>query len=57
MSFALNKQEYTRISHTIRDGASGTEDRSIEFGCFTAGAFNNFLQIINGVENEIKKIV
>jgi len=48
----LAKQEYTRISHTIRDGTGGTEDGSIEFGCFVNGAFANFLQI-NGVENEI----
>jgi hypothetical protein len=52
---ALNKQEYTRISHTIRDGASGVEDGSIEFGCFVNGAFNNFIQI-NGNENEINAL-
>lgn len=46
------KQEYTRITHTLRDGGSGTEDGSIEFSCFRAGAINTFLQI-NGVENEI----
>jgi hypothetical protein len=49
---ALNKQEYTRISHTLRDGASGAEDGSIEMGCFVNGSFNNFLQI-NGNENEV----
>jgi hypothetical protein len=49
---ALNKQEYTRISHTIRDSATSGEDGSIEFGCFVAGSFANFLQI-NGLENEI----
>jgi hypothetical protein len=47
-----NKQEYTRIAHTIRDSAIAGEDGSIEFGCFTAGTFANFLQI-NGVENEV----
>lgn len=46
------KQEYTRITHTLRDGGSGTEDGSIEFSCFRAGAINTFLQI-NGVENEV----
>jgi len=49
---ALNKQEYTRITHTLRDGASGGEDGSIELGCFVNGSFNNFLQI-NGNENEV----
>lgn len=49
---AGNKQEYTRISHTIRDGASGGEDGSIEFSAFTAGAVATFIQI-NGVENEV----
>jgi hypothetical protein len=46
------KQEYTRISHTIRDSVGGTEDGSIEFSCFRAGAINTFIQI-NGVENEV----
>jgi hypothetical protein len=46
------KQEYTRISHTIRDGAGGQEDGSIEFGAFVNGSFNNFLQI-NGNQNEV----
>ena len=46
------KQEYTRISHTIRDNTGGTEDGSIEFSAFRAGAINTFLQI-NGVENEV----
>ena len=48
----LNKQEYTRITHTLRDGTGGVEDGSIEFGCFVNGSFNNFLQI-NGNENEV----
>ena len=52
---ALNKQEYTRISHTIRDAVNGVEDGSIEFGCFVSGAFANFLQI-NGNENEINSL-
>jgi hypothetical protein len=51
----LAKQEYTRISHTIRDTTSGVEDGSIEFGCFVNGAFANFLQI-NGNENEINSL-
>lgn len=46
------KQEYTRISHTLRDGSAGVEDGSIEMGCFVNGSFNNFLQL-NGNENEV----
>ena len=46
------KQEYTRISHTIRDSLGGTEDGSIELSAFRAGAVNTFLQI-NGVDNEV----
>jgi hypothetical protein len=46
------KQEYTRITHTIRDGAAGGEDGSIEMACFTGGAVSTFLQI-NGIENEV----
>ena len=49
------KQEYTRISHTLRDGAAGVEDGSIEFGCFVNGAFANFFQI-NGNENEMNAL-
>jgi hypothetical protein len=46
------KQEYTRISHTLRDASIGGEDGSIEFSAFVNGAVNTFLQI-NGNENEI----
>ena len=46
------KQEYTRISHTIRDNIAGTEDGSIEMSCFVAGAVSTFLQL-NGNENEV----
>jgi hypothetical protein len=46
------KQEYTRITHTIRDNIGGTEDGSIEFSAFRAGAVNTFMQI-NGVDNEV----
>jgi hypothetical protein len=49
---ANTKQEYTRISHTLRDSASGLEDGSIEFSAFVNGSVNTFLQI-NGNENEI----
>jgi hypothetical protein len=48
----LNKQEYTRITHTIRDFTGGGEDGSIEMGCMVNGAFSNFLQI-NGNQNEV----
>jgi hypothetical protein len=46
------KQEFTRITHTIRDSIGGTEDGSIELSAFRAGAINTFLQI-NGVDNEV----
>jgi len=46
------KQEYTRISHTLRDATGGGEDGSIEFSAFVNGAVATFLQI-NGNENEI----
>ena len=49
---AVSKQEFTRITHTIRDATAGAEDGSIEIGCLVNGAFANFLQI-NGNENEI----
>lgn len=39
------KQEYTRISHTIRDATAGAEDGSMELGCFVNGAFTNFIQL------------
>jgi hypothetical protein len=48
----LNKQEYTRITHTIRDLTGGAEDGSIEFGCFVNGSNANFLQL-NGNQNEV----
>jgi hypothetical protein len=48
----LNKKEYTRITHTIRDFTGGAEDGSIEMGCYVNGAFSNFLQI-NGNQNEV----
>jgi hypothetical protein len=46
------KQEYTRISHTLRDSASGLEDGSIEISAFVNGAITTFLQV-NGNENEV----
>ena len=49
------KQEYTRITHTIRDPTNGAEDGSIELGAFVNGSFANFLQI-NGNENEINAL-
>jgi hypothetical protein len=45
-----NKQEYTRITHTIRDITSGSEEGSIEMGCFIGGTYNNMLQL-NGVDS------
>ena len=46
---ANGKQEYTRITHTIRDPTNGSEEGSIEMGCFIAGAYANMLQL-NGVD-------
>ena len=46
------KQEYTRITHTIRDAGVGVEDGSIEFACYVNASVNTFLQI-NGNENEV----
>jgi hypothetical protein len=46
------KQEFTRITHSIRDITAGAEDGSIEMGCMVNGSFNNFLQI-NGNQNEV----
>ena len=44
-----NKQEYTRITHTIRDITQGSEEGSIEMGCFIGGTYANMLQL-NGVD-------
>ena len=44
-----NKQEYTRITHTIRDPTNGSEEGSIEMGCFIGGTYANMLQL-NGVD-------
>ena len=49
---ANNKQEYSRITHSVRDNTSGGEDGSIEMSCFNAGAISTFLQL-NGIENEV----
>lgn len=48
---AGNKQEYTRVTHTIRDRTSLVEDGSIELTAVVNGAFQTFIQI-NGNENE-----
>jgi len=39
------KQEYTRITHTIRDATAGAEDGSMELGCVVNGGFANFIQL------------
>jgi len=46
------KQEYTRITHSIRANTAGVEDGSIEFGCFLNGVNTNFLQI-NGNDEQV----
>jgi hypothetical protein len=45
------KQEYTIITHTIRDITAGAEDGSMEMSAIVNGAFQSFIQI-NGNENE-----
>jgi hypothetical protein len=42
---AGTKQEYTRITHTIRNPTSGVEDGSLELGAFVDGAYQNFIQL------------
>ncbi len=42
---ANNKQEYTRITHTIRDATNTGEDGSIELGCHTNGSYQNYIQL------------
>jgi hypothetical protein len=42
---ANNKNEYTRISHTIRDPTNGAEDGSVEIGAFVNGSYTNFIQL------------
>ena len=42
---ANNKNEYTRISHTIRDPTNGAEDGSMEIGAFVNGSYTNFIQL------------
>jgi hypothetical protein len=39
------KQEYTRITHTIRDPTAGSEEGSIELGCFINGSYANMIQL------------
>jgi hypothetical protein len=46
------KQEYTRITHSIRDNTVASEDGSIEFACVRAGTMETFVQF-QGVENEV----
>jgi len=49
------KQEYTRISHTIRDPTSGVEDGSIEMGCFVNGVYTNMIQL-NGNDTPLGEV-
>jgi hypothetical protein len=49
------KQEYTRITHTIRDATAGAEDGSMELGCFVNGGFANFIQL-NGNDTPIGEV-
>lgn len=39
------KQEYTRITHTIRDPTATSEEGSIEMGCFIGGTYANMIQL------------
>jgi hypothetical protein len=49
------KQEYTRITHTIRDATAGAEDGSLELGCLVNGGFANFIQL-NGNDTPIGEV-
>jgi hypothetical protein len=56
-----NKQEYTRITHTIRNPSNNAEDGSIEMGCLVNGAYTNFIQLNgnddpNGEVNVLKTL-
>ena len=46
------KQEYTRITHSIRDITALTEDGSIELACVRQGNMETFIQF-QGFENEV----
>jgi hypothetical protein len=46
------KQEYTRITHTLRDSTAGADEGSMEFLCLVGGNMSQMLQL-NGLENEI----
>lgn len=52
---ANGKQEYTRVTHTIRDPTNGAEDGSIELGCFVNGAYVALLQL-NGNDAPIGEV-
>jgi hypothetical protein len=56
-----NKQEYTRITHTIRQPSNNAEDGSIEMGCMVNGTYTNFIQLNgnddpNGEVNVLKTL-
>ena len=42
---SANKQEYTRITHTIREATAGTEDGSMELGVFNNGSYNTYVAL------------
>ena len=42
---ANTKQEFSRITHTIRDATAGAEDGSMELGVVVNGGFANFIQL------------
>jgi hypothetical protein len=49
------KQEFTRITHTIRDPSAGAEDGSMELGVLVNGGFANFIQL-NGNDTPIGEV-
>jgi hypothetical protein len=52
---ANNKQEFSRITTSIRDNTSGAEDGSMEFGVFVNGGFATFVQL-NGNDTPIGEV-
>jgi hypothetical protein len=52
---AYQKQEFTRVTHTIRDPSNNAEDGSIQFQCMMNGVMDNFLQI-NGNDGGVGEV-
>jgi hypothetical protein len=46
------KQEYSRVTHTLRDPTNSAEDASIELGVVQGGTIQTYLQL-NGFDNDV----